>query len=1094
MSTTKFKYLDEKLGLGATKSFFPFYDNEKDKDFKVRLDVLVDLIAGQVTSVGKSVFELSGITNSGNNYSSSYTLADYITEGIYIFQPNVDSSGNSTLNIPTTGLGSLPIQKFDGTSLVNVDDLKAVNTYLLINKTTYWLLAGGVSGGSGGVSTFSALTDSPYDNTELATVLNSKQDRLAGIVSGCVITVETFVGVGTNKRIRVTDGTWYIPTSEYTKATDTVSSEITLCVTGGDFKYYDIVADDSGAITIYEGTPSTAPAHYVINPLTEVLLGFITVGDAVIEEPSVISDSLEKKFEGIDLVTGSFTLDCESKDFPAFFIRLNGTAATLDFSNYWNVVEGTIYIAADSTTVLNLPTGSKTGGVPVTAKTFDGIGRYRVTFGYLYGEYYFNFDTLYLKLNGGTLTGALNYAPSVIPTSSATPAIGAAASNNITITSTTTITGFDTIAEGSIRRVKFAAITPLTHSANLDLPTSANITTAVGDEAVFRSNGGGSWKCISFLRKNGSSLFGVLPINNSQNTAVLFWENGIGEDLASYFYDRTNKILTLKGTLPTVRLMNADGTYSTFERSVTANTFKLKNQVLQAGGIGKSLRFNGVNQYGSASGTGAFTSSSASFTMSVWVKLISYDAFANPIFNVGNVSIQLESDGSTYANARVTSSLGGASYGSNLGLNTWHNIVLANGSGDYKVYIDGSLAATQPGTPTTTSGTIYIAEDPNNPTYAARIEVDQAVLWSVKLTAGEITTLYNSGAGTASLPQLGSIKRRYEFEEGVGSTVADTSGNAATMTLFNSPIWINIGKVPVAGSSVEATVLESSDGATNGERGVSKFGEFNATNIFQGKYLKFLVDIYYFFITDNSGNLLIDSSNTSNSATPTAKLTVGAPTALLAGFRFIAGVLNTAAINLGDFNHITSQRTFFKRKGATTANSLWVADSDVHFTQTDTKTVTNTVTATSIIGTLVSGQTLTFPADFWVAGKMEEIEVEGVLSNLITDSLLIDVTLGGTNISTSGANTLGSAYTNVRFKLTLKVKCETVGSSGTFRVTGEFRYTTALGVESVWSMTKVGTTTINTTTALALDVKATWGAASASNTITSYNSKGLILN
>lgn len=116
---------------------------------------------------------------------------------------------------------------------------------------------------------------------------NSKQDRLAGIVSGCVIAVETFAGtpVATNKQIRVTNGTWYIPTAEHSKLADTVSSEITLCPTGGDFKYYDIVADDSGEVTIHEGTPSTAPAHYVIDPLTQVLLGFITVGDAVIEEP-----------------------------------------------------------------------------------------------------------------------------------------------------------------------------------------------------------------------------------------------------------------------------------------------------------------------------------------------------------------------------------------------------------------------------------------------------------------------------------------------------------------------------------------------------------------------------------------------------------------------------------------------------------------------------------------------------------------------------------------------------------------------------------------------------------------------------------------
>lgn len=152
------------------------------------------------------------------------------------------------------------------------------------NDSAKWKPSGG---GGGGSSTFSALTDSPYDNTQLAAALNSKQDRLAGIVSGCVITVETFVGVDTNKRIRVTDGTWYIPTSEYTKAIDTVSAEITLCPTGGDFKYYDIVADNTGAIAIHEGTPSTSPAHYVIDPLTEVLLGFITVGDAVIEEPVI---------------------------------------------------------------------------------------------------------------------------------------------------------------------------------------------------------------------------------------------------------------------------------------------------------------------------------------------------------------------------------------------------------------------------------------------------------------------------------------------------------------------------------------------------------------------------------------------------------------------------------------------------------------------------------------------------------------------------------------------------------------------------------------------------------------------------------------
>lgn len=245
--------------------------------------------------------------------------------------------------------------------------------------------------------------------------LNSKQDRLAGIVSGCEITVETFSGtpVATNKQIKVSKGLaltnkWYIPTSEYSKLADTVSAEITLCVTGGDFKYYDVVADSAGAITIHEGTPSTSPAHYVIDPLTEVLLGFITVGDAVIEEPAIVVTSLTKKNQGFGVLSGSFTLDCESKDFPIFDIQLGGTTATLNFSNYWNVVEGIIYIRVNSTTTLTLPSFSYSEGATISSKVF-GTGYYKVIYSFLYGNCYFDFGV------AGSITDL-----SGIPTSTAT--------------------------------------------------------------------------------------------------------------------------------------------------------------------------------------------------------------------------------------------------------------------------------------------------------------------------------------------------------------------------------------------------------------------------------------------------------------------------------------------------------------------------------------------------------------------------------------------------------------------------------------------------------------------------------------------------
>lgn len=171
-------------------------------------------------------------------------------------------------------------------------------------------------------------------------------DRINGVVSGCEITVETFVGVGTNKRIRVGDGTWFITPSEYTKGTDTVSDEITLCPDGGDFKYYDIVADNTGSILIHEGSPDTAPSHYVINPLTEILLGFITVGDAVIEEPVLgPTDGLETFFEPIFVSGGVATLDCQEKAFPRFLISSLGSSP-LEFviNNTFGVVEISIVI------------------------------------------------------------------------------------------------------------------------------------------------------------------------------------------------------------------------------------------------------------------------------------------------------------------------------------------------------------------------------------------------------------------------------------------------------------------------------------------------------------------------------------------------------------------------------------------------------------------------------------------------------------------------------------------------------------------------------------------------------------------------------
>lgn len=123
-------------------------------------------------------------------------------------------------------------------------------------------------------------------------------------------------------------------------------------------------------------------------------------------------------------------------------------------------------------------------------------------------------DALALPKAGGSLTGALNEAPTVTVASSATPAIFAAAGNSISLTGTTTVVGFDTIAAGAVRRVVFAGVLQLTNGANLINISGANIVTAAGDVAMFLSQGAGVTLMVSYTRASGAALVGSGGVPN----------------------------------------------------------------------------------------------------------------------------------------------------------------------------------------------------------------------------------------------------------------------------------------------------------------------------------------------------------------------------------------------------------------------------------------------------------------------------------------------------------------------------------------------------------------------------------------------------
>lgn len=148
-----------------------------------------------------------------------------------------------------------------------------------------------------------------------------------------------------------------------------------------------------------------------------------------------------------------------------------------------------------------------------------------------------------LMLSGGTMTGQLlspgitmsgsfNAAPIASLASAATVSIGAAPTNSLTITGTTTITAFDAVASGVVKTLTFSGALILTHnSASLILPYGSSITTAAGDVARFLSLGSGNWRCIGYQRAAAAAVrsdlgLGTAAIMNALGTVVPGANNG----------------------------------------------------------------------------------------------------------------------------------------------------------------------------------------------------------------------------------------------------------------------------------------------------------------------------------------------------------------------------------------------------------------------------------------------------------------------------------------------------------------------------------------------------------------------------------------
>lgn len=197
---------------------------------------------------------------------------------------------------------------------------------------------------------------------------------------------------------------------------------------------------------------------------------------------------------------------------------------------------------------------------------------------------------------------------------------------------------------------------------------------------------------------------------------------------------------------------------------------------------------------------------------------------------------------------------------------------------------------------------------------------------------------------------------------------------------------------------------------------------------------------------------------------------------------FLKSKINLASITAPSTNGDIWQDSTQKALGTFQDGIKQMAEGVV-FTSTATATVANSVAETSIIGTGVGTKTL--PANFFVAGKTVRLHLRGVVSETGTPTLQIKVKYGATVLLDSTALALVAGIpANANWECVADITCRTTGATGTVQCSGNFNYQTASissAADHHWLPANLAT--IDTTASSALDVTATWGTASASNTI-----------
>jgi len=149
------------------------------------------------------------------------------------------------------------------------------------------------------------------------------------------------------------------------------------------------------------------------------------------------------------------------------------------------------------------------------------------------------------------------------------------------------------------------------------------------------------------------------------------------------------------------------------------------------------------------------------------------------------------------------------------------------------------------------------------------------------------------------------------------------------------------------------------------------------------------------------------------------------------------------------------------------------------FSQTADQTIANTTTETTLLGS--GNGTKSVEAGMGRVGTTLRICVQGIKSATAAPTIRYRVKIGGVTVLDSGA--VATANAQCEFTIFAQITIRTLGATGTVIASG-YVIDSASGV-ATWPLFATGTSTVDTTAAMAVDVTQTWGTANALNTQTS---------